>query len=138
MGALPFLRPLHGQVDHIQLVEPAGFDPHVAVCIVRSHGHKIQRDSRRKAITVLVVGVVAAQFGPARGRVQPHLPPRPKVELKLFQCRRIACPLPPQLCRTAAVQRPQCLVPFTRQNFVPDLCTRCHRRTSPQNSSMLV
>ena len=33
VGALPFLRPLHGQVDHIQLVEPAGFDPHVAVCI---------------------------------------------------------------------------------------------------------
>ena len=22
VGALPFLRPLHGQVDHIQLVEP--------------------------------------------------------------------------------------------------------------------
>ena len=75
----PFLRPLHGQVDHIQLVEPAGFDPHVAVCIVRSHGHKIQRDSRRKAITVLVVGVVAAQLCAARCRINLHLPARPKV-----------------------------------------------------------
>ena len=121
-----------------QLVEPPGFDPDEPVIAGGRHRDQIQCHRRRQPITVLVVGVVAAQLGPARGRVQPHLPPRPKVELKLFQCRRIACPLPPQLCRTAAVQRPQCLVPFTRQNFVPDLCTRCHRRTSPQNSSMLV
>ncbi len=79
VGALPFLRPLcHGQVDHIQLVESAGFDPHVAVCIVRSHGHKIQRDRRRQPITMLVVGVVAAQLRTPRGRINLHLPPGPK------------------------------------------------------------
>ena len=138
MGALPLLGLRLAQVNDVQLVEPPRFDPDEPVIAGGRHRDQIQCHRRRQPITVLVVGVVAAQLGPARGRVQPHLPPRPKVELKLFQCRRIACPLPPQLCRTAAVQRPQCLVPFPRQNFVPDLCTRCHRRTSPQNSSMLV
>ena len=112
MGALPFLRPLHGQVDHIQLVEPAGFDPHVAVCIVRSHGHKIQRDSRRKAITVLVIGVVAAQLCAARCRINLHLPARPKVQLKLFQRSTVACPLPTDLLRRIAIQCPELIVPF--------------------------
>lgn len=130
MGALPFLRPLHGQVDHIQLVEPAGFDPHVAVCIVRSHGHKIQRDSRRKAITVLVVGVVAAQLCAARCRINLHLPARPKVQLKLFQRSTVACPLPTDFLRRIAIQCPELIVPFARRDLISELRTVCHNDSS--------
>ena len=97
---------------------------------MRSHGHKIQRDSRRKAITVLVVGVVTAQFCAARCRINLHLPARPKVQLKLFQRSTVACPLPTDLLRRIAIQCPELIVPFARRDLISELRTVCHNDSS--------
>ena len=62
MGALPCLRLCGGQINDIQLVEPPGLDPHIAIRIAGSHCHHIQRDRRRKAVAPLMIRVVAAQL----------------------------------------------------------------------------
>ena len=74
VGALPFLRLCRGQVDHIQLVEPAGLDPHIAIRAAGCHRHQIQRDRSRKTAAALMIRVVAAQLCPPGCRVHLHLP----------------------------------------------------------------
>ena len=66
VGSLPFLRACYGQVNDIQFVEPTGLHPNIAVRIAGCDRHKVQCHRRRKAVTVLVVGMVAAQFCTAR------------------------------------------------------------------------
>ena len=94
MGALPFLRLCRGQVDDVQLVEPPGFDPDIAVLAGGSHRHQVQGHRCCQAVAVLVVCVVAPQFRSPRGRIQMHLTPRAKIQLKLCQGRTIPNPLP--------------------------------------------
>ncbi len=132
VGALPFLRLCRGQIDHIQLVEPAGLDPHIAVRVPGRYRHQIQRDRRRQPVAVLVVGVVAAQLCAARCRINLHLPARPKVQLKLFQRSTVACPLPGQFLRGGAVKRGKGSVPPPCRDLFPELCAGCHPRSLPE------
>ena len=126
MGALTLLRAGNRQVDDVQLVEPPGLDPHITVLIAGGHGHKIQRHRRCKAVAVLVIGVVAAQLCTAGSRVDLHLPPWAEIRLELFQRGAVARPLPCQLCRVAAVQRPEFVVPRTLRDLPVEKCTGRH------------
>lgn len=94
MGALPCLRLCGGQINDIQLVEPPGLDPHIAIRIAGRHCHHIQRDRRRKAVAPLMIRVVAAQLCAPGCRVHLHLPPRAEIQLELLQRSRIAPALP--------------------------------------------
>ena len=132
VGALPFLRLCRGQVDHIQLVEPAGLDPHIAVRVPGRYRHQIQRDRRRQPVAVLVVGVVAAQLRTPRGRVHLHLPPRAKIQLELLQRRAVPRPLPGQFLRGGAVKRGKGSVPPPCRDLFPELCAGCHPRSLPE------
>ena len=93
VGELPALQVGLVQVHHVQLVEAPGLDPYVMVVVLGGYRHQVQPHRRRQAVAVLVVGVVAPQLGPAGGGVDPHLPPRPKVQLEPVQRRAPARPL---------------------------------------------
>ena len=96
VGGLPALQVGLVQVYHVQLVEPPGLDPYVAVVVLGGHCHQVQPHRRRQAVAVLVVGVVAAQLSPAGRGVDPHLPAGAKVALEPVQGRAPARPLPGQ------------------------------------------
>ena len=66
MCFLPFLRACYSQINDIQFVEPTGLYPDITIRIAGCDRHKVQCHRRRKAVTVLVVGMVAAQFCTAR------------------------------------------------------------------------
>ena len=66
VGPLPFLRACYSQINDIQFVEPTGLYPDIAIRIAGCNRHKVQCHRRRKAVTVLVVGMVAAQLCTAR------------------------------------------------------------------------
>ena len=132
MGALPFLRLCRGQVDHIQLVEPAGLDPHIAVRVPGRYRHQIQRDRCRQPVAMLVVGVVAAQLRTPRGRIHLHLPPRAEIQLELLQRRAVPRPLPGQFLRGGAVKRGKGSVPPPCRDLFPELCAGCHPRSLPE------
>ena len=75
---------------------------------------------------MLVVGVVAAQLCPAGGGVDFHLPPGAEIHLELFHRGAVARPLPCQLCRVAAVQCPEFVVPRTLRDLPVEKCTGRH------------
>ena len=64
-----------------------------------------------------------------------HLPPRAVIEFKLLQRGSIPLPLPGQHSRCAAIERPEGLIPLTCKDLLPELCTGCHRRSSPQTKA---
>ena len=103
VGALPCLRLCGGKINDIQLVEPPGLDPHIAVRIAGCHCHQIQRDRRRKAVAALMIRVVAAQLCTPGCRVHLHLPPGTKIQLELLQRSRIAPALPLQHRRVCPI-----------------------------------
>ena len=131
MGALPCLRLCSGQINDIQLVEPPGLDPHIAIRIAGSHCHQIQRDRRRKAVAPLMIRVVAAQLCPPGCRVHLHLPPGAEIQLELLQRSRIAPALPLQNRRIRPVKCSKCGVPAALQDLFSELCTGGHDSSSP-------
>ena len=124
MGTLPCLRRRLAQINDVQLVEPPGLDPQKAVVAGRDHRYQVQRHGCRQTITMLVVGVVAAQLRPARGRVQPHLPPGPEVKLKLRQRRAVPLPLAGKGRRP--IKRRQRTVPFPCRDLFSELSACRH------------
>lgn len=126
VGALPRLRPGLGQVDHIQLVESPALDPDVAVDARGRHRHQVQVHRCGQPEPVLVVGVVASQLRPARGRVEMHLPPRPEIPLELGQGIAVPPALPGQHRLLGAIQGPESLVPLSGPDLLSALSAGCH------------
>ena len=131
VGALALLRLGLGQVDDVQLVEAPGLDPDEAVLVPGRHRHEVKGDSARKAVAVLVVGVVAAQLGAPGGRIDLHLPPRPIVKFELVECRAVAAALTGKHALAAAVERGQRGVPPSRCDLVSELSAGCHPEPLP-------
>ena len=131
VGALALLRLGLGQVDDVQFVEAPGFDPDEAVLVPGRHRHEVKGDSTRKAVAVLVVGVVAAQLGAPGGRIDLHLPPRPIVKFELVECRAVAAALTVKHALAAAVERGQRGVPPSRCDLVSELSAGCHPEPLP-------
>ena len=130
MGTLPFLRFRGGKVNDIQLVEPPGLDPDVAVGARGCHCDQVQGHRCCQTIAVLVVGVVASQLCTTGCRIQMHLPSRTKIQLKLLQRCTIPPALPLELCRCGAVQCTQEPVPPACRDLLPELVACRHRRSS--------
>ena len=133
MGALPCLRLCGSKINDIQLVEPPGLDPHIAVRIAGCHCHQIQRDRRRKTVAALMIRVVAAQLCTSGCRVHLHLPPGTKIELELLQRSRIAPALPLQHRRVCPIKCSKCGIPAALQDLFSELCTGGHDSSSLQN-----
>ena len=91
---------------------------HRSLLLRRYDSHEVKGDSARKAVAVLVVGVVAAQLGAARCRKDAHLFPFPIQPGKLLQQVQTALPLRQRVI--GHIQPAQCLITGAAlQGFFP-------------------